>query len=171
MNTAPLFEPPPPADDPLLGAVANSAERLASGIVYRLEHLAEKEQRVRRDAAWETLPNMPARLIWEAFEPGAAAFFVVYKLMHEVRSELPKVYRAIAWSLCAAQPDRFGLVIYREQLWDMLASLPCWPEDFASLQPQDVQRFVYEALKQGSKRDWWKNREGDLQRDAAWIAE
>ncbi|PYS89087.1 MAG: hypothetical protein DMF64_18500 [Acidobacteria bacterium] len=170
-NQTPLFELPPPPEDPLLQAVANSAERLASGIVYRLEHLAEKEQRVRNDAAWETLPNMPARLIWEAFEPGAAAFFVVYKLMHEVRSELPKVYRAIAWSLCAAQPQRFGLVTYREQLWDMLASLPCWPEDLATLQPQYIRGLVLDALKQGSKKDWWKNREEDLERDAAWIAE
>ena len=170
-NQTPLFEPPPPPKDPLLQAVANSAERLASGIVYRLEHLAEKEQRVRNEAAWETLPNMPARLIWEAFEPGAAAFFVVYKLMHEVRSELPKVYRAIAWSLCAAQPQRFGLVTYREQLWDMLASLPCWPEDLATLQPQYIRGLVLDALKQGSKKDWWKNREEDLERDAAWIAE
>lgn len=170
-NQTPLFEPPPPPEDPLLQAVSNSAERLASGIVYRLEHLAEKEQRVRNEAAWETLPNMPARLIWEAFEPGAAAFFVVYKLMHEVRSELPKVYRAIAWSLCAAQPERFGLVTYREQLWDMLASLPCWPEDLATLQPQQIRGLVLDALKQGSKKDWWKNREEDLERDATWIAE
>lgn len=168
-NQTTLFEPPP--EDSLLQAVSNSAERLASGIVYRLEHLAEKEQRVRNEAAWETLPNMPARLIWEAFEPGAAAFFVVYKLMHEVRSELPKVYRAIAWSLCAAQPERFGLVTYREQLWDMLASLPCWPEDLATLQPKDIHQLVLDALKQGSKKDWWKNREEDLERDAAWIAE
>ena len=170
-NQTSLFEPPPPPEDPLLQAVSNSAERLASGIVYRLEHLAEKEQRVRNDAAWETLPNMPARLIWEAFEPGAAPFFVVYKLMHEVRSELPKVYRAIAWSLCAAQPQRFGLVTYREQLWDMLASLPCWPEDLATLEPGGVRGLVLDALKQGSKKDWWKSREKDLERDAAWIAE
>lgn len=170
-NQTPLFETTPPPEDPLLQAVSNSAERLASGIVYRLEHLADKEQRVRNDAAWATLPNMPARLIWEAFEPGAAAFFVVYKLMHEVRSELPKVYRAIAWSLCAAQPERFGLVTYREQLWDMLASLPCWPEDLATLQPQHIRGLVLDALKQGSKKDWWKNREEDLERDATWIAE
>jgi hypothetical protein len=170
-NQTPLFESPPPPEDPLLQAVSNSAERLASGIVYRLEHLADKEQRVRNDAAWETLPNMPARLIWEAFEPGAAAFFVVYKLMHEVRSELPKVYRAIAWSLCAAQPQRFGLVTYREQLWDMLASLQCWPENLTTLEPQEIRGLVLSALKQGSKKDWWKNREEDLERDATWIAE
>lgn len=171
INQEPPFEPTPPPEDPLLQAVANSAERLASGIVYRLEHLTEKEQRVRNDAAWETLPNMPARLIWEAFEPGAAPFFVVYKLMHEVRSELPKVYRAIAWSLCAAQPDRFGLVTYREQLWDMLASVPYWPENLANLPSDEVRDFVLNALTQGSRRDWWKNREEDLVRDAAWIAE
>lgn len=167
-NQTPLFGPP---EDPLLRAASNSAERLASGIVYRLKHLAEKEQRVREEAAWETLPNMPARLIWEAFEPGAAPFFVVYKLMHEVRSELPKVYRAIAWSLCAAQPERFGLVTYREQLWDMLASLPCWPEDLPALTQQDIRPLVLNALSQGSKKDWWKNREEDLERDASWIAE
>lgn len=170
-NQAPLFEPPPPPEDPLLKAVANSAERLASGIVYRLENLAEKEQRVRNDAAWETLPNMPARLIWEAFEPGAAPFFVVYKLMHEVRSELPKVYRAIAWTLCSAQPDRFGLVTYREQLWDMLASVQYWPEDIAKLESDEVRDLVLGALTQGSRRDWWKNREEDLERDAAWVSE
>ena len=170
MDKTPLSEALPP-DDPLLQAVSNSAERLASGIVYRLEHLAEKEERVRTDAGWETLPNMPARLIWEAFEPGAAAFFVVYKLMHEVRSELPKVYRAIAWSLCAAQPERFRLVTYREQLWDMLASIPCWPEDLSKIEPQQIHQLVLEALNQGSQKDWWKNREEDLARDAAWIAE
>ena len=112
-----------PGADPLKAAVGDASARLASGLAYRIEHLTERERRVRMDADWETLPNMPARLIWEAFEPDAAAHFVVYKLMHEARSVLPKIYRAMAWELCSVQPERFGMVTYREQLWALLATV------------------------------------------------
>jgi hypothetical protein len=44
-----------PPDDPLLPTVYNSAEHLTSGIVYRLEHLVDKEERVRSAVGCETL--------------------------------------------------------------------------------------------------------------------
>src|SRR5262245_23812928 len=93
-----------PDGDPVRQAVLSSADRLASGLSHRLTELAEREARVKRYAEWEEFANMPARLIWEALDPGSAAFFVVYKLMHEARSTLPKIYRAIAWQLCSVQP-------------------------------------------------------------------
>lgn len=156
--------------DPLEVAVGDASSRLASGLVYRIEHLAEREQRVRKHAGWETLPNMPARLIWEAFEPDAAAHFVVYKLMHEARSVLPKIYRAIAWNLCSVQPKRFGMVTYREQLWSLLASVDCWPEDVSCLSEQDLQAFVLQGLMATSAINWFCHREEDLVSDSHWIA-
>lgn len=161
-----------PNDDPLLLAVRDTADRLASGLEYRIEHLAEKEKRVRDSASWDTLPNMPARLIWEAFEPGSAAFFVVYKLIHEARSELPKVYRGIAWALCASQPKRFGLVTYREQLWDALAALDYWPEDGSLFRSEDsVREFVVERVRARGRTDWWSCRASDQEKEASWITE
>jgi hypothetical protein len=161
----------PVADDAVTVAARDSADRLAAELLYRIEHLSEREQFVRRSAAWDTLPNMPARLIWESLEPGAAAFFVVYKLMHEARSNLPKIYRAIAWLICSAQPERFGLVTYREQLWSVLASVDLWPEDLAQLTKPALEQFVLDQLGSRSKTDWLSRRPEDLKRDSSWIAE
>lgn len=148
----------------------DSADRLAAELLYRIENLSEREKLVRRDAAWDTLSNMPARLIWESLEPGAAAFFVVYKLMHEARSNLPKIYRAIAWRICSAQPERFGLVTYREQLWSVLASVDYWPEDLEGLSEGRLAGFIRDELSARSKTDWLSRRTEDIQRDAQWIA-
>ena len=52
-----FFRSFPSTAGPLSQAVSDSADKLASGIVYRLEHFAEKEQRVRKDAGYETLPK------------------------------------------------------------------------------------------------------------------
>lgn len=167
-----------PTDDPISKAVLESAECLASGLSYRLQHLAEREKRVKQNAAWDTLPNMPARLIWEALDPGSAAFFVVYKLMHEARSVLPKIYRAIAWQLCSVQPERFNLVTYREQLWDILAAADGWPDDVEAFTdgPTDalldkIRADILGALAQRGATDWWSYRAEDRERDASWIAE
>lgn len=160
-----------PGEDPLEEAAGDAAKRLASGLAFRIEHLTEREKRVRVDADWETLPNMPARLIWEAFEPNAAAHFVVYKLMHEARSVLPRIYRALAWELCSAQPERFGMVTYREQLWALLASVDSWPEDVESLAENDLKGYILEAFRHTSSINWFCHREEDLKRDASWIAE
>src|SRR5687768_6916506 len=161
----------PAEDDAVTVAARDSAGRLAAELLYRMEHLTEREEKVRRDAAWDTLPNMPARLIWDSLEPGAAAFFVVYKLMHEARSNLPKIYRAIAWLICSAQPDRFGLVTYREQLWSVLASVDLWPEDLAHLTKPALESFVQDQLSARSNIDWLSRRPSDILRDASWIAE
>lgn len=166
----PLIEPDDDGDA-VKAAARDSAERLAAELLYRMEHLSEREQKVRRSAVWDTLPNMPARLIWESLEPGAAAFFVVYKLMHEARSNLPKIYRAIAWLICSAQPERFGLVTYREQLWSVLASVDLWPEDLADLTKPALEQFVCDQLMAPGKSDWLSRRPEDIKRDASWIAE
>jgi len=158
------------AADPIDLAISDAAARLSGGLSVRLEQLAKREADVRLTAGWETLPNMPARLVWEAFEPGAAAFFVVYKLMHEARSSLPKIYRAIAWHLCSVQPDRFGIVTYREQLWSLLASIDGWPEDLATVALGNLEQFVFDALKERSESDWFCYKEDDYKRDARWIA-
>ena len=158
--------------EPIEEAILESAERLSEGLIERLKHLTEKEEKVRFQANWETLPNMPARLLWEALEPEAGAFFVVYKLMHEMRSELPKVFRAIAWKFCSVQPERFGLVTYREQLWDVLASVDYWEEEVKKqISQQSVETFVAEHLEKRTKKDWWSYREEDFERDVRWIAE
>jgi hypothetical protein len=165
-----LFDPSADNGDPIRQSVARAAERLAAALSIRFEEMAEREKRVRLHAEWDTLPNMPARLIWEALEPGAAPFFVVYKLMHEARSVLPKIYRAIAWELCSAQPQRFRLVTYREQLWSLLASGSLWPEDLSELTESDARRFILDTLIERSAGDWWYSREEDCRRDAEWIA-
>jgi hypothetical protein len=50
-------------------SITKTAERLASGLEYRIAHLTEKEQRVKDSAEWDTLDNMPTRLLWEALAP------------------------------------------------------------------------------------------------------
>jgi hypothetical protein len=165
------YEPRKAVEEVFPKSIAQTAERLAAGLEYRIAHLAEKEQRVKRNAEWDTLDNMPTRLLWEALAPEPAPFFVLYKLLHEAKSVLPKIYRAIAWQLCAAQPARFPFVTYREQLWSVLASTDCWPEDIAHLSTGTLQEFIYNELSQRSSVDWVNVRSEDQQADAQWIAE